>query len=264
MSFIQKKVDEFHAWYTQLKEQGATFTSQETSYTKRIKIGKNQVLFSDSPINPIELKMMNMVRTSASEFEEPEMLESEPEIDFYKFYDFDEVASFDGVKIDLSQAYWQAAINIGLVTPEIQAFFIENQKAIGDEKMIKMARLRALGSLATKKTVKEFKDGVLIDEKLVYNRAHRELYLYICERVAEVMHDLACEFMQHVRYYYWDCIFLENTVDIKEVQEKIIEMGYNSKVEGKGNYEVIKDSYMSYLYDRQNDVKYPIKNSDLI
>ena len=264
MAFIQKKVDQYHEWYKQLKEQKATFTCQETSYTKRIKTGKNQVLFSDSPINPIELKLMNMIRSSANEFDVPEMEEAPTQIEFYKFYDFKNTPSFEGVKIDLTQAYWQAAINLGLVTPDIQAFFIENRKRIGDEKMIKMARLRALGSLATKKTVKTYEEGVLMDEKLIVNEPHRQLYLYICEKVAEVMHDIACEFMEHVRYYYWDCVFLENTVDIESVQKRINDLGYESKIEGEGNYSIIKEQYMNWLWDKHNGVKYPIRKSDLI
>jgi len=264
MAFIQKKLDQYNDWYSQLKEQGASFTVQETSYTRRIKTGKNQILFSDSPINPIELKLINLIRSSANTFEAPTLEEAPPQIEFYKYYDFSDKISFDGVKIDLSEAYWRTAINIGLVTPEIQAYFIENKKRIGTDKMVKMARLRALGALATKKNLKVFEDGILMDEQIIVNEPHRQLYLYICEQVAEVMHELACEFMEHVRYYYWDCIFLESTVDIDTIQNRIKSLGYESKVEGKGRFEVIKGSYMCYLEDKKTGVRYPVKKSDLV
>lgn len=264
MSLIRKPLKVYGEFYRQLKDKKATFEVKETSYTKRIKIGKNTIMFADTPMNPIELKLINLIRSSANTFDVPELEENTPQIAFYKFYDIHEEKEFKGVKIDLNEAYWQTAINLGVVTPAIQFYFTENQEKLGSEKSIKMARLRSLGALATKRTIKSVENGILIDETLDVNEQHRQLYLYICEQVAEVMHNVACEFMQHVKYYYWDCIFLDDKVDIKEVNKKIIELGYRSKLEGQGDYKIIKGQYMSYLHDVAKNVRYPIRNSDLI
>lgn len=264
MALVRKSLNKYGEFYRQLKDSGATFSVIETSYTKRIKKGKNTIIFADSPINPIELKLMNLIRSSADTFEVPTMEENAPQIAFYKFFDYHEQKKFNGVKIDLNEAYWQTAINIGLVTPEIQFYFVDNKDRLGNDKAVKMARLRSLGALATKRTIKYVEDGILMDETLEVNEPHRQLYLYICEQVAEVMHDLACEFMDKVIYYYWDCIFLDASVDVDEVNKRIVDMGYRAKLEGQGEYEVIKGNHISYLHDLSKDVKYPIKNSDLI
>lgn len=262
--YRQKKLEEFGAIQSQLIQLGANFKVTETSYTKRIKKGKSLIMFSDNPMNPVELKLINKIRSSADTFEQAEMDEAPPPIEFYKFYDTKNEKQFEGIKIDLSQAYWQAAINLGLVTPEIQAYFLANQSKLGDKKAVKMARLRALGALATKKVIREYKDGVLMDESLKVNEAHRQLYLYICEQVADVMQNLAIEFIENVIYYYWDCIFLDDKVDLDQVMKRVDQLGYDCHIEGKGRYSINKQGAFYYLHDHESDVKYPIKKEHII
>ncbi len=271
MSLIRLSLNDYSDFIKQLSKKNKDFSVIETSYTKRIKIAKNTVLFSDSPISPIELKLIQKIRTNADLFEHSEILEGRPQIDFYKFYDFRDNNKINGIKIDLNQAYWQAASNLGLITPEIQYYFEDSKaklakyyKAANPDKCIKLARLRTLGALATKKVVKSYKNGKLDSEKLVINEPHRQLYLYLCEKVAEVMSELAYEFHRFVIYYYWDCIFLSEDVNLKEVNNKIKSLGYNSKIDGQGEFEVIKGSYVSYLHDLTKNIKYPIMNDHLI
>lgn len=264
MSAIRFKLSDFTSVYRQLKEQKRSFEVFETSYTRRIKIDKKTLLFSDKAMTPVELKMIQQIRKSADTFEAPTLEEKAPQIAFYKYFDTKPETTFKGIKIDLNQAYWQSAINMGLITPKIQYYFEDNKESLGGEKNVKMARLRSLGALATKKTVKQVCKGELIDEELVYNKAHRELYLYICEQVANVMHELAFHFMEHVIYYYWDCIFLSDKVNIEQVNKKIIELGFDSKLEGQGEYQIFKGQHVSYLLDVDKNVKYPILESDLI
>lgn len=264
MSLLRYKLNEYGSVYKQLRNSKATFQVMETSYTRRIKKGKNTILFSDNAMNPIELKLINQIRNSANDFEVPTLEEKPAQIAFYKFFDVRPENTFKGVKIDLNQAYWQSAINIGLVTPEIQFYFEDNKDKLGGDKGVKMARLRSLGALATKKTVKTIEKGELVNEELIVNEAHRQLYLYICERVADVMNELSYEFIEHVIYYYWDCIFLDDRVDIDAVNAKVKELGYDSKLEGQGEYRIFKGSHVSYLEDVDKGVKYPILNSDIV
>jgi len=229
-----------------------------------MKIGGKTIIFSDNAMNPIELKLIQQIRSSADTFQIPTMEEKAPQIDFYHYYDTRPHESIKGIKIDLNQAYWQQAINIGLVTPEIQYYFVEHSDELGDEKTVKMARLRSLGALATKKTIQVFQDGEIVKESLEVNEPHRQLYLYLCEKVAEVMHTISCEFIEHVIYYYWDCIFLDDRVSLDAVNKRIQELGFDSKVEGQGEYRVVKGETVSYLHDIDKGIKYPINNEHII
>ena len=280
MSLIRLPLTDYGKFVKQLINKGSSFKVIETSYTKRIKVGKNTILFADKPITPPELKLIQQIRQSADEFEVATMTEGKPQIDFYKFYDFQNHKKINGVKIDLNQAYWQAATNIGLITPEIQYYFEECKSELvsyyADEfdpekdlqrqkkTVIKLARLRTLGALATRKTLRTYEGGELVEESTETNEPHRQLYLYLCEQVAEVMSAIAYEFSRHVIYYYWDCIFLSSNVDTEKVNQRIKELGYNSKIDGQGEFNIIKGQHVSYLHDLSKDIKYPIMNTDLI
>lgn len=131
-------------------------------------------------------------------------------------------------KIDLSQAYWQKGVQMGVISEKTnKAFKSLNFKSYKEEKM---ARLRAFGSLATIKTVKKFKYGKLVDEFIKTNAPLRGLYMAICEEVANDMHLI----MENTRglYYYWDCVFVKRNDLVKnEVINEIEKLGYKCTVE---------------------------------
>ena len=170
------KISQYEGIKRQLIKTKEPFVVKSTSYTKQLKVRKATYLFSDTPTSPEQLKLINLARKDGLKFinEKKQKKIKSVDIEFYKFYDnFSENTKVKGYKIDLTSAYWVCAINEGIISQETNNFF---KKC----KLDKHARLKALGSFATKKQVQKYDNGKLIfEEGLIFNENLRNLYLYI-------------------------------------------------------------------------------------
>lgn len=236
------KLNEYENVLAYLKRNKFNFTVKSTKYSKRVQLGKKTLIFSDKPLMIEEMKLIQMVRTNADRIIVDNDNTKDLPIKFSKFFDTNpqKNQSIKGIKIDLSQTYWQCGINNGIICDKIINYFNKHFSNLSYKEQ-KDIKLRTLGSLATKLVLQSYKNGKLENEILKFGRLEknrREVYMYICEVVADIMHSLAIEFIEHVIYYYWDCIFLADGVDVEKVIKKTNEMGYNSKIEGLGTFEI--------------------------
>ena len=103
------------------------------------------------------------------------------------------------LKVDLNEAYWRKAIQLGIISQETEQAFLDHK--FETKKDRKYCRLKALGALATIKRVKAYKyglpdliyvdkNGIKTNEKLKVNMPLRELYMAICEQVSNDMKHL--------------------------------------------------------------------------
>lgn len=255
---LHKKLEEYPTFKQQLIKNGTSFKCTKTNYTARIKTDKIQVLFSDKPSNAYELKLINLVRSDtdkylANENDIPEVKSGE--IDFSYFYDIKYSKLIEGIKVDIVSAYWNVAINRGILTDRTLDYFNESLDLFDSPKS---ARLKALGSLATRKQVSHYEKGELVMEMVDYNENWRYIYLDICREIARLMNAIAMKFKQNIIYYYWDCLFLDKDVDLARLVRTFQNAGYDVTSSDLTSFEIVKHPARSYLKDKKTGVEYPI------
>jgi len=189
---IRRSLNEFSSTKKSLINYGLDFTISETNYTKNIKTKQSRVFFSNDKKDFLELKLINLTKRDANLYCDNFDVEkiTEQNIDWYKLTegakDIFKNSSHNGFlevyKLDLSGAYWRHAENLGVLSKETLDFFQENKDNFLNGS--KQARLKALGSCATRKLVSKYVEGRLVGEPtLVYNEVLRNLYLNICREI---------------------------------------------------------------------------------
>lgn len=249
------KKEEAIQFKNHLRSIKADFSCVSTNYSTRIKYKKKNFVFSDQELTKKELELIQRVRNDADNFEGYITKNQSGQIDFFKFYDTVEERQISGYKLDLNSAYWTTAINIGLLSEETVDFFEKS----GLSKS-KKSRLIGLGSLATKRVTQKFVNGKLEKEDFINNELHTRIYITICEIVSELMAELSMKFHDSIIYYYWDCIFVKENIDIFDVVNFCEERNYEIKIEGETDFYVSKGEYNSFIMDIETLKKYPIRN----
>lgn len=193
--------------FQKLLKRGVDFEYIRTSFTKKLKTNHSAIIFNnDGTGDDLILSLINKVRNDATKYlqqNEDKIIDNE-RIYFLDMFDLpigDEII----VKVDLTSAYWKFAIMEGIVSRETNDFF----NATFDErssKEKKSIRLKALGSLATRKEIETFKNGKSVDWETIEQPTKR-LYMHICRCVDNVMRECkhACD---GCIFYYWDCMFV--------------------------------------------------------
>lgn len=264
------KLKNFDNFKRQLIQQQLDFFISSTSYTKTITVKKKKFLFTDEPTSPIQLKLINLSREDGLKFlnsNSYEPVESQ-DIKFYQYTDsYKNQQVIKGYKIDLTSAYWVEAMNLGIISPKTNAYYLEYcqiQDNEGNMILDKKSRLKALGSFATKKHIQTYEKGKMVSELVQpFNEDLRSLYLYICEKVSKVMQIVSDRYRKQSIYYYWDCLFFSENIDPQEVRNLLKRLGFNSTVE-KSEFAILKGKYLSKLIDVNKKIEYPIKRTDLI
>jgi hypothetical protein len=218
---------EFNDFLRDLKKKGKSFEMQKTNYTRKIKTDTHIYLFNEKADKDSRtLKLINRVRKEAKEVAEENEKNGVPNnkynnINFYKLLNIptDEVSI---VKVDINSAYWQFAINEGIISKETDELFNKMFRKNG-KKEAKAARLKALGSLATSKEYRVYENGKPNKDKTEFHTEKtKDLYMHICGAVDELLKEASIT-VNGVYYYYWDCLFMN-----KEFQRDAIEF-FNSK-----------------------------------
>lgn len=282
------KLEKFEEFKKNLIKRKKSFKIVETKYTKRIKMlnSNNIYLFSDEPTEAETLQLINMIRKDAKAFRERTKFEKSVQsydIDFFKFVDKgEEIDKIKGFKIDINQAYWRTALNIGLLSAKTQ-IYLDGLKNRFSKSQLKKIRLKSLGSLATKKIESVYINGVEnvkelnefeqmeFEHKKFLESQNRSIYLYICEIVADTMQTLVVEFFDSVIYYYWDCIFIKEKTNLDLLFKRINEIGYKCKIEGEGFFTMEKRKKTNAIIFEPNSnsktkeiKKYNVNEADFI
>lgn len=232
------------------------FILEQTKYTRKIKKEDGtSIIFNEDGFEDIYvLSLINSVRNDAKKYKFTKQ-EEEELIQYYKLYL--DPQGYDIIKVDLSSAYWVGAIQKGLISEKTDNLFhkiYDNKK----REIGKSARLKALGSLATRKSIRTYEKGKLINET-VNIEATRDIYMSINREIDMLMRKAANEFDKSV-YYYWDCLFIakENSDDLVQYFK---EQGYGST---KSNEIVttVETIFNNKYLVTTDDKKYIIRKED--
>lgn len=184
----------------------ADFTYERTSYTRKIKYDSHTIIFNqEGRMDDRILSLINKVRKDANKY----MAENNTKVADSKifFLDLFSIPKSEDIitKVDITSAYWKQSVMSGIVSAETDAFLNETFKDYTAKK-IKEARLKALGSLATRKEVETYSEGKVVDWEII-EQPTKGLYMNICRNIDQLMRKCRIQVDQCI-FYYWDCMFV--------------------------------------------------------
>ena len=104
------------------------------------------------------------------------------------------------LEMDITKAYYQMAYNLGYISKK----FFEITLALP-----KHIRLRLLGSIATKRIVEKYKDGKVVEMKVVEDLKMRDIWFHICYNVGKVMKECSEAIQDYFIFYWVDGIYFQ-------------------------------------------------------
>lgn len=247
---IYRPFKEFDNFFERCIEDEQSFELHTTGYTKKVIFDGYSVLFNETGTSDERLlHLINMVRSDAKKYLDKNDVK-EPES--IKFFDLtDKPPTTLVTKVDISSAYWTTAQQLGVISDKTHETLY---KYYDNNKELKSARLKALGSLATKKIVHVYANGEWVSS-MPNIQPTRDLYMHICGKVDDCMQDIGYN-MNGVFYYYWDCLFCEKRTT-REVVDAVAKYDYSSKVQ-ETSISVLKIGRNNYLMSKYDKKMYLI------
>lgn len=236
------------------------FTLERTTHSRKIITEENdKIIFNkDGKPDNKAMRLINLVREDAQDYLNFGGRIGTSDIEYSELYK--PIPKGVVCKIDFKSAYWAYALQRGIISVKTDELYKDLYEGV-DVKTVKEKRLRALGSLATKKRVISYKWGKInkdVEEQLIFNKERRDLYLDICRGIDEAMRDIANQFPS-VFFNYWDCIFAPEEVSqevIEYIKYKMFDVGVTEtritcETIGTNKYLLSQADNKMYLVDRE-------------
>ncbi len=236
-----------------LSRKGWTFRFEHTRTTATLLTEDRKWLFGVDPqeegMNQF-LPLRKLVHNDAEKYLiDHKMPKSQPVN--LRYYDWDYELRHGGDtqlllhRVDLKAAYWSAARNI-FMSEKAHTMGVENKKC----------RLKALGSLATKKKWYKYEGHKIVDSGVIYDEQKRGLYLHICDYVDSGMRELF-DFSGGIAGYWVDCFFVRDRFTLKWLQKQLDDRELLHRDEGQSTYVLRTVGNSDFLYDIQTGKYYP-------
>jgi len=137
-----------------------------------------------------------------------------------------EIVLDEVVEIDIDEAYWKTAYQLGVIDDKI---YEEGSKENG--KISKLGRLISLGALAKKEIIYKFKGSRLYHKEVKRSTLTENVWYSICKRLADVMNE-AKELAGSDFIMYWvDGIYVnKNEATVQIITDTFKKYGYDVKL----------------------------------
>jgi hypothetical protein len=218
-----RKLSIYDNYLARLIKDKESFELAATSFTKKIKVNDLIYIFNENgDQDPKLLQLINRVRNDAARFDLTVIPSGGLVNNWFDLTERPEETVI--AKVDIKSAYWETALKMGVISDETNRYLQANFEGKG----IKLARLKALGSLATRKVITQYENGVKM-HVTEFTQPTRELYMYVCSTLDEIMQK-AVYHLAGAFYYYWDCVFVSHEYH-KDVMQFLKDFEYGSTVE---------------------------------
>jgi hypothetical protein len=246
-----KKLTFFDNVFKPLVKGKKTFELLSTSYTKKIKASDKSIIFNNEGHGDMSLlALINKVRRDGKAYDKMSCPGFVPQFDVFNIPDEDEVIC----KIDIKGAYWEYAKKMGLLSKDTIDFFHGKYGNV-DSKHSKSVRLKALGSLATKKVVERYMLGVKYDSlTTIQMQDTRDIYMNIRSGIDTLIRRI-CAQNPGVAYYYVDCIFVKKGKFADDARDYLLNSGYKVTTE-ETRIKQVKIGDTIYLESAADDKRY--------
>lgn len=244
--------------FRKLVDNKRDFELVRTSYTKKLIAKDYKIIFNnEGDTDDRVLSLINKVRCDAKRYiEENNVNIKDTKIYFLDLFDVPKSSEII-CKIDITGAYWKKAILDGIVSEETNEYMINTfeDKTVKD---IKKIRLKALGSLATRKEHEFYEEGKSVHWESKEQPTKR-LYMNICRNIDEVMRECRLK-VDGCVFYYWDCMFVRKEFGKQVIdffRDKMFDCKMDEtkleydKIGNKGYFTSTKDGKM-YLVSSEN------------
>lgn len=245
----------YEDYIKKIKDKGVRFDLSKTTYSRKVKQKGLTILFNEDGDSDMDaLGLINLVRKNAKDFLGNTSFKQRSEYIYFSELINKPKSQEIIYKIDVRSAYWIAAMKRGVIEETTNSKLLEVFEFKTPEEM-KRTRLKALGSLATKKTEQEWLGRKLLKEKVVIENT-KDLYMDICRDVDNLMRECVDE-NQQIVFYYWDCIFVPSGFEM-EVMEFFKNRKYDVSV-GTTRLEYINIGRTNWVLSQDDDKAYMVK-----
>lgn len=256
--------EHFQKEFGRAKDRRLDFVYERTKYTRKLKFENYSIIFNpEGRMDDRVLSLINKVRKDANTYvtENNQQLPDSKIffLDLFNIPKDDEIV----VKIDITKAYWKQAMMDGIIGEETDEY-LNTGFSDYTQKAIKKVRLKALGSLATRKEIEIYDRGYATSWDMI-QQPTRPLYMNVCRSIDQAMRKCKSELgVGSCIMYYWDCMFVKlgfaNDV-IEFFKQKDFEC---TKEETKMSY--MNVGTKGYLFSEVDDKMYLVssENRDLL
>lgn len=257
---IYKEISYFDSYMKDLIDRNMTFILQSTTYTRKIRTAKFNILFNSEGQSDYKvLALINRVRSEGKIYMDTKYTPGEGHI---KYFDLIDVIDEKDIlyKVDIKAAYWSYAMKLGVVSPDTNDML---KKLYKDEpvKRLKKARLKSLGSLATTKRIDQYIAGNLITTLTeIKTELTKPLYLDINRGIDNLMKECIYN-IPGCKYYYWDCMFVDKKHG-KEVINFFKDLKYDVHV-GETRLKYVKVGNAGYVVSLSDNKIYMTKKGNI-
>jgi hypothetical protein len=137
--------------------------------------------------------------------------------EYFKLGEIDRKSA--AVEVDLSKAYLTAAFKIGAISQKTYDRLNECAKT---------TRLMVIGSLATKRVISHYQNGVKVSTEVEQSQEMLQVWRWIVAEVDKTMREVAASLGKGFMYYWCDAAFVKAS-HVAAAQEAMKAKGYESK-----------------------------------
>lgn len=123
--------------------------------------------------------------------------------------------------LDISSAYPKCLFNLGFIN---QALFNDLMQTD------KITRLKAIGSIATRKLVTTFENGIPVNTEIMEDKYCRDIFFLLCYEIGELIYKISQE-MKSFLFFWFDGIYFTNKKEMARAEQILTEANYNFKSE---------------------------------
>lgn len=160
-------------------------------------------LISPKHLSYKELGFVSQVKKHAIKLDKPVMPYSRNDINYFKFGNIARGVYRNVSEFDVNSAYWEIAYRSG---------YLKKSTYEKGKDVSKMARLVALGSLATMKRHYYFNGVKFLDKKdIEVNETTRSFFFHIAKQLDDIMSEAWSKLPEDKRYVFWvDAFFVDS------------------------------------------------------
>lgn len=225
-----------------LVKTGVPHTVYFTNNSTTLKLINEPVSYFMAPsfLKRKDLNFIKKVKDHAKKLGFPDARVSSSDISYYRFNQLNDKLE-DVVEIDVNKAYWNLAHQLGYIDDSL------HQAGLEGEKIGKMTRLIALGSMASKKKVFQFDGSNYHWIGYKFNPVLRSYFFHISLELDIIMQQIFNEIGEKALFYWFDAFFVSaDAANFIESTLKRFDLGIKKKEISEiakmrqGEYEYIK------------------------
>lgn len=224
-----------------LAKAGIPHTAYFTNQSTHIKLINEPIAYFLAPsfLKKSDLGFIKKVKDFAKKTDLPQTGVNSSDISYYRFNSIPEETG-EVMEIDVNKAYWELAHRYGYISSEIY------QAGLDTEKIGKLTRLVALGSLASKKKVFQFDGQNYHPIGYQFDPVLRSYFFHVSLELDLIMNRIFTDIGESALFYWFDAFFVSPEV-AGYIENELNREGLGIKKQPIREVKKIKSNSFEYL-----------------